>query len=97
MINNTMRTYFVYIVSNKNRTTFYTGVTNDLERRIFEHKNEVVEGFTKKYKTKYLIYLEEYMNINDAIVREKQLKNWHRNWKLNLIMKVNPYLTEIPK
>jgi len=91
------KTYYIYIVSNKIRTTFYIGVTNNLLRRIYEHKNELIEGFTKKYKLKDLIYFEEFNNINEAIKREKQLKNWHRDWKINLIKKINPYLNEILK
>lgn len=87
--------YYIYIISNKVRTTFYIGVTNNLQRRIYEHKNELVEGFTKKYKLKDLIYFKEFNNINEAIKREKQLKNWHRNWKINLIKSVNPDLKEL--
>ncbi len=88
-------TYYVYILTNKYNTTFYIGVTNNIAKRLFEHKFGLVEGFTKKYKIKKLIYLEEYNNINEAIAREKQLKNWHRDWKLNLIKKINPGLEEI--
>jgi len=87
--------YFVYIVSNKIRTTLYIGVTNNLQRRIYEHKQGLIEGFTKKYKVKDLIYFEEYQQVDDAIRREKQLKNWHREWKLNLIKKNNPQQIEL--
>jgi putative endonuclease len=87
--------YFIYIVSNKIRTTFYIGVTNNLERRVYEHKQGLISGFTQKYNLKDLIYFEEYKDINDAINREKQLKNWHRDWKINLIKKVNPQLDDL--
>ncbi|MDP2638414.1 MAG: GIY-YIG nuclease family protein [Candidatus Levybacteria bacterium] len=85
-------TYYVYILTNKYNTTLYIGVTNSISKRLFEHKFGLMEGFTKKYKVKKLVYLEEYSDINRAIAREKQLKNWHRDWKLNLIKKVNPKL-----
>lgn len=82
--------YYVYILTDKYNTTLYTGVTNSISKRIFEHKFGLMDGFTKKYKVKKLVYLEEYNNINQAIAIEKQLKNWHRDWKLNLIKKTNP-------
>ena len=87
--------YYIYILTNKNNTTLYIGVTNSISKRLFEHRFGLMEGFTKKYKTKKLIYLEEYNDINQAIAREKQLKNWHRDWKLNLIKKVNPELKDM--
>lgn len=80
---------------NKNNTTSYVGVTNSIAKRVFEHKFGLIDGFTKKYKIKKLVYLEEYNDINQAIAREKQLKNWHRDWKLNLIKKVNPELKDM--
>ncbi len=70
--------YFVYILSNQNNNVLYVGITNDLERRIFEHKHKLIASFTKKYYVNKLVYYEEYDNAYDAIVREKQLKNWHR-------------------
>jgi putative endonuclease len=82
--------YYVYILTNKNNKVLYIGVTNDLERRIFEHKNKLVEGFTKKYNLNKLIYYEMTEDISSAIEREKQLKNWHRDWKINLINSFNP-------
>ncbi|OGK30671.1 hypothetical protein A3F29_02125, partial [Candidatus Roizmanbacteria bacterium RIFCSPHIGHO2_12_FULL_33_9] len=85
------------IVSNKIRTTFYIGVTNNLERRVYEHKQALIRGFSKKYNLRHLIYFEEYANINEAINREKQLKNWHRDWKINLIKKINPQLDDLSK
>lgn len=84
-----MKNYYIYILTNFHNTTFYIGVTNNLKRRIFEHKQELVDGFSKKYKLKKLVYYEEYPTIIDAIEREKQLKNWHREWKINLIKQSN--------
>jgi len=82
--------YWIYILTNFNNTTFYIGVTNNLIRRVYEHKNEMLDGFTKRYKLKKLIYFEEYPDPKEAIAREKQLKNWHRQWKINLIKSTNP-------
>ncbi len=90
-----MKQYYVYILTNKNNTTLYIGITNNLERRIYEHKNELFDGFTKKYQLKKLIYYEECSIAIDAINREKQLKNWHRNWKWNLIKSFNPTLKDL--
>jgi putative endonuclease len=86
---------FVYVMSNKVRSVLYIGVTNDLIRRVHEHKSGVIEGFTKRYKCKYLIYYEYFDNIENAIKREKQLKNWKRDWKLDLIKKMNPNLKDL--
>ncbi len=88
-------TYYVYIVTNFNNTTFYIGVTNELERRIFEHKEEIKESFTKLYHLGKLVYFEECSDIEAAITREKQLKNWHRQWKINLIKSINPQLQDL--
>ena len=77
--------YYVYLLSNKKEGTLYIGVTNDLKRRIFEHKKKSVEGFTKKYNLNKLMYFEQFQHINEAIKREKQLKNWKRQWKIDLI------------
>ncbi|MEK7508774.1 MAG: GIY-YIG nuclease family protein [Patescibacteria group bacterium] len=82
--------YNVYILASKRNGTLYIGVTNDLDRRIGEHKSKIVEGFTKKYNVDKLVYCEEYNNIEDALKREKQLKKWNRKWKLELIEKLNP-------
>ena len=84
------RQYYVYILTNKTNKVLYIGVTNDLEHRIFEHKNKIVEGFTKKYNLNKLIYYEVTKDISSAIEREKQLKNWHRDWKINLVNSFNP-------
>ena len=89
------KSYCVYIVTNLNNTTFYIGITNNLIRRIYEHKKEMVEGFTKRYKLKKLIYFEEFSKPYEAIAREKQLKNWHRQWKINLILKSNPNFEDL--
>jgi putative endonuclease len=82
--------YYVYILTNKTNKVLYIGVTNDLERRMYEHKNKLVEGFSQKYNLNKLVYYEVTNDINSAIIREKQLKNWHRDWKINLINQINP-------
>ena len=82
--------YYVYIITNKIRGTIYIGVTNNIARRMYEHRNQLIDGFTSKYKLDKLVYAEESENVEDAIRREKQLKNWHRNWKINLVESVNP-------
>ena len=84
------RQYYVYILTNQNDNVLYIGVTNNLERRIFQHKNKLVEGFTKRYNLSKLIYYEATSDIQGALKREKQLKNWHREWKMNLISRFNP-------
>lgn len=82
-------------MTNKYRTTFYVGVTNDLHKRIVEHQNGMGSEFTRKYNLKDLIYFEKFTEINQAISREKQLKNWRKDWKLNLIKEKNPNLESI--
>lgn len=82
--------YYIYILTSKPYGTLYIGVTNDLVRRVWEHKNDFVEGFTRKYGIHTLIYYEQCENIESAITREKQLKKWKRRWKLDLIEKMNP-------
>ena len=77
--------YYIYILTNKSNKVIYIGVTNDLERRMFEHRNKLVEGFTKRYNLMKLVYYEVTEDVESAISREKQLKNWHRDWKINLI------------
>lgn len=81
---------FVYILTNKHKTTLYTGVTNDLKRRIAEHKLHINKGFTDKYKTDNLVYFEICQDMTTAIRREKQIKKWHREWKEDLIKGFNP-------
>jgi putative endonuclease len=87
-----MKLSYVYILTNKYRTTFYVGVTSDLQIRIVEHADGLGSKFTKKYNIKDIIYFEEFTDINQAIAREKQVKNWHKDWKLNLIKEKNPTL-----
>jgi len=87
-----MKSSYIYILTNKYRTTFYVGVTADLNKRITEHQNEIGSVFTKKYNLKYLIYFEEFNDINQALAREKQIKNWRKDWKINLIKEKNPNL-----
>ncbi len=82
--------YYVYILTNKYKTVFYTGVTNDLCRRTFEHKMKLNEGFSEKYNADSLVYYELFFNITDAIRREERLKRWKRKWKMVLIEKFNP-------
>lgn len=84
------KTYYTYILASKRNGTLYIGVTNNLERRIFEHKNGIIEGFTKKYEIKKLVYYEETDDISIAITREKQLKKWNGKWKIKLIEGENP-------
>ena len=85
-----MHAYYVYILANKRNGTLYVGVTNDIKRRVYEHKNNLVEGFTKKYHLHTLVYFEETSDIKSAIEREKQLKVWKRSCKLQLIENTNP-------
>ena len=84
-----MKQYYVYILTNHSRT-LYVGVTNNLKKRVWEHKNKLLEGFTKKYNIDQLIYYEQTDNVYSAIVREKQLKRWGREKKINLVEKMNP-------
>jgi putative endonuclease len=82
--------YYVYILSNWNNNVVYVGVTNNLERRLFEHKNKLIDGFTKKYNIDRLVYYESTPNIASAIQREKEIKKWRREKKNNLITAMNP-------
>ena len=84
-----MKDYYVYILTNKSRT-LYTGITNDLNRRLYEHKNKLIEGFTKKYNISILVYFELFNNPDDVIRREKQIKGWLRKKKIDLIESTNP-------
>ncbi len=85
-----MKSYYVYIMASKRNGTLYTGVTNDIARRVYEHKDDINESFTKRYKVHTLVYLEEHDSIEDAIWREKCIKKWKRKWKLKLIEEDNP-------
>jgi putative endonuclease len=85
-----MKQYYVYILASKRNGTLYIGMTNNLVRRVFEHKNDLDEGFTKKYGVHRLVYFEDTSDVESAIQREKRLKKWNRKWKLELIEKENP-------
>ena len=84
------RLYFVYILTTQKNTVLYTGVTNDLIRRVYEHKNDLIQGFTKRYQVHKLVYYEETNDISAPIEREKQIKSWKRDKKLYLISEFNP-------
>ena len=84
-----MNTYYVYIMASKKNGTLYIGVTNNLIKRIYERKNDLFDGFTKKYGVHKLVYFEETNDIHSAIYREKRLKKWKRRWKIDLIKKIN--------
>ena len=84
------KTYYVYILASQKRGTVYVGVTNNLKRKIFEHKSKKIEGFTNHYTVTSLVYYEATHDVVSAIAREKQLKNWQRIWKIDLIESVNP-------
>ena len=90
-----MKQGIVYILSNKNRTTLYVGVTNDIVKRLYEHRYENGSNFTSRYNCYDLIYYELQLTIEAAIAREKQLKNWRRQWKINLIKSINPELKDL--
>ena len=90
-----MRKYWVYIIGNKGATTVYIGVTNNLQRRIAEHKIGAIPGYTQLYKCDRLLYFEEYQNIETAIAREKELKGWKRERKENLIATQNPHRVDL--
>ncbi|MCC6778367.1 MAG: GIY-YIG nuclease family protein [Hyphomicrobiales bacterium] len=84
------RSYWVYILASRIGGTLYIGVTNDLIRRVYEHKMGLADGFTKKYRVHRLVYFEELGDIEAAILREKQMKKWNRAWKVKLIEEKNP-------
>ena len=90
-----MKNYYVYILAN-NSKTIYIGLTDDLKRRLFEYKNKLIDGFTKKYNLTKVFYFETNNQIEDAIRREKQLKNWHRQWKIIFIESVNKEWKDLP-
>jgi len=85
-----MKEYYIYILANRRNGTLYVGITNDLVRRVYEHKNNLLKGFSKKYSTYQLVYYESTSEIDAAIAREKQLKTWTRKWKIALIERNNP-------
>lgn len=88
--NQPMKTYYVYILANKPNGALYVGVTSNLLERMNQHKQKQIDGFTKKYDISDLVYFEQTEYINAALIREKNLKNWHRSWKVELIEKNNP-------
>jgi putative endonuclease len=92
-----MHRYFVYILTNRRYGVLYVGVTNDLARRIEQHRQKVVPGFTAKYGVVQLVYFEEFASINEAREREYTLKRWRRAWKLALVDKVNPEWRDLTK
>ncbi len=85
-----MKQIAVYMLSSKPNGTLYIGVTSDLIKRIWQHKNEITKGFTQKYGVKHLVWFEVHIDILSAIQREKQLKKWNRQWKIDLIRQTNP-------
>lgn len=85
----------VYILTNKRNGTLYVGVTSELLKRVYQHKNNLVDGFSKKYKTHQLVYFEQHQTMEEAIFREKQIKEWKRAWKINLIERDNPYWKDL--
>ena len=89
------KTYAVYIMTNYSQTSFYIGVTGNLQKRVWEHKNKFVEGFTKRYNIDRLVYYELTDSVETALNREKQLKRWHRDWKINLIKEMNPEFRDL--
>jgi len=86
---------YVYIMTNKYRTTFYIGITSDLTGRVWQHINNEGSQFVKRYRLYNLVFYEYYERITDAIDREKQLKNWHHDWKVNLIKSMNPEMKDL--
>lgn len=87
--------YFVYIATNKRNNVLYTGITNNLPKRMYEHKNKLVKGFTEKYNINKLVYYEEFNNVIDAISAEKRIKGWLRIKKINLINSINPEFRDL--
>ena len=87
--------FYVYIITNKPKGVLYIGMTNNLTRRVYEHNQKIIEGFGKRYNLNKLVYVEEHGAPLDAITREKQLKNWHRDWKIELIESINPQWNDL--
>ncbi|HTY08053.1 MAG TPA: GIY-YIG nuclease family protein [Candidatus Edwardsbacteria bacterium] len=82
--------FYVYILASRRNGTLYIGMTNDIRRRMHEHKEKLTKGFTERYGVTRLVHLEVFPNVKDAIIREKRLKEWHRAWKIQLIEEHNP-------
>jgi len=87
--------FYVYILASKRNGTLYTGVTSNLVQRVWQHKNNLNEGFTQKYDVKMLVYYEAHDDAENAITREKQIKKWRRNWKIRLIEESNPHWKDL--
>ena len=85
-----MKQYYTYILASQKNGTLYVGVTSDIIKRVYEHKQNLVDGFTKKYNVHELVYYEKHIEVNEAILREKQIKKWNRKWKIRLIEENNP-------
>jgi putative endonuclease len=85
----------VYILASKKNGVLYIGVTSNLQKRVWEHKNNIADGFTQKYFVHRLMYFEQTTDVHSALVREKQLKKWKRDWKINLIEKENPHWKDL--
>ena len=95
MIKQSLKQYFIYILTNYSNRVLYIGITNNLVKRVYEHKSKLVDGFTKKYNVTKLVYFEMADDPFVAITREKQIKHWRRSWKLELIKKVNPDFSDL--
>ena len=90
-----MLQYYVYILASAKYGTLYVGITSDLIGRVYQHKEQLVDGFTKKYRVHQLVYYEIHSDVHEAILREKQIKKWYRDWKINLIEKDNPHWLDL--
>jgi len=93
----TIHKYYAYILASKRNGTLYIGMTNDLQRRVYEHKTGKIKGFTQKYGVSMLVYFEEFQQVEEAIQRENNIKKWKRNWKLKLIEEQNPDWHDLSK
>lgn len=93
----TIHQYYTYILASQRNGTLYIGMTNDLQRRVYEHKVAIKKGFTKRYGVNMLVYFEIFQNVDEAIYREKQLKKWNRAWKIQLIEEENKYWVDLAK
>ena len=90
-----VKEYYLYILSSQKYGTLYIGITNNLLKRVYQHKQNLLEGFTKSYGVHQLVYYEAHADINEAILREKRLKKWRRDWKINLIERDNPHWVDL--
>jgi putative endonuclease len=85
------RQYYVYLLASRPYGTLYTGITSNLIQRMYQHKEKLADGFTKKYNVHQLVYYEAHLDVHEAILREKKIKRWRRQWKINLIEQNNPH------